>query len=407
MADPNSAPVGSDAGTLTAPDESRLFSDIAGIESHYEPRVEESEARAQKMSEASVGASQDVATFAEKAAGETTAGDAELQAWLDHTPTRQASYATSMHAAPVLAILTALGGKFTRLNGLQMLSATKGIVEGLNEASEQKYSDALQAWQASFQKMREHQQRLMDAHRMMLTAYQGRADAYQKAAESARRMTGDILDDKQRQISQKIDLFKAQATAWDRLQRVNISRDALKERELKDIHQVAHWKELEKKAERADPQLKLQLANEKARWQNAKSQLDELMKRRGQINSNLTMPEAAKDEALQSIDNATTQLQLMMDQAQSNADALLQQHQSGAPGRPAPLTPGTTTPPAAAPASPRAGTIPRPGQNPAGDASADVSPQRRQILEQHKGVTVTFGDGTWIMENDGSIHKVQ
>lgn len=376
-------------------DISGLEGDISRIEGEYEPRIEKQEQEAESLEGKAVAASEQVATEAERQATEASAPDQEMEQWLASTPTRQAAYATSMHAAPALAILTALGGKLTRLNGLQMLSATNGIVQGLNEASEKKYNDALESWKAAYTKMREHQQRLMDAHRLMLTAYQGRADAYQKAADAARRMTGDILDDKQRQISQKIDTFKAQAAALDKIARVNLAREQLHARIGHMIAQEAHWKELEKKSAAMPPEIKVQLAQEQARWRNAKSQIDENMKRRGQINSNLDLPADAKAASLDRIDAEDEALTMEMNKAESNADAIIAGFVARGPAPPKP-------------------TGPRPGQHGASgtwdtpEDRAALPPEAKQQLEANKGKAVTFGNNqTWIMDQDGQVKRVQ
>ena len=353
MADPNGPAIGGNTGTLAAPDQSSLVSDLDSINATYEPKVQAEEAEAESYSQRAVGAEEQSFDEAEVAARELTADDQEMQQWLDSTPTRQASYAASMHAAPLLSILTALGGKVTRLNGQQMLAATTGIVQGLNSASEKNYEAAYKAWQAAYEKMKVHQQRLADAHRMMLTAYQGRADAYQKASEAARRMTGDILDDKQRALAQRTDLFKAQQAAFDKLQRVNLSREALHERIQKDIAQESHWKVNEQKASNADPALKSALAQEKTRWTNAKAKYDENLKRRGQISSNLSMSEDVKAEELKKIDDENEALAMEMDRAISNGDAAVAGAAAArASGPAAPARPGSG--PAPAPGASRA-----------------------------------------------------
>jgi hypothetical protein len=362
MADPN---IGGNAGTLTAPDEGQLHADIGAIESEFEPQIQKQVSTAQGFEQQAVGAAEKEATEGEAAAKDLTAEDEEMQRWVQSTPTRQAAYATAMHAAPVLSILTALGGKLTRLNGLQMLAATNGIVQGLNEASEKKYQDSINAFNAAYEKMRDHQRRLMDAHKMMLDAYRGRADAYQKASEAARRMTGDLLDDKQRKVAQTIDAFKAQAVAFDKASRLKYSYAQLHERALKDIAQVAHWKEIEKKTAAMPPEIKAQIAGEHSRWQNAKAQHDENMKRRGQINSNLTMPDDQKAAAMQRIDDEDQALTIEMDKAQSNVDAVVAgftaSRQAAPVTQPAAPAPGTTLPPS----NPgRSGVIQRPGQAP-------------------------------------------
>jgi hypothetical protein len=396
MADPNSAPVGSDSGTLTEPDFSQLQSDLSQVESQYEPRIQKGEEEARGFEQQAVSAEETVSQEAEREAGELTAEDEEMQHWVDHTPTRQAAYATGMHAAPALAILTALGGKFTKLNGMQMLAATNGIVQGINESSEQKYNDAMAAWQSAYEKMRQHQQRLMDAHKLMLTAYQGRADAYQKASDAARRMTGDILDDKQRQAAQKIDRFKAQVAAWEKIQRVNTAHLALKEKILKDIAQESHWKELEKKAANMPPEIKAQLAAAKARWQNAKAQTDENMKRRGETVSSLTMSEPERTAQLAAIDEANERLRAVMDAAQTDTDSIVDGFAARAPS--SQLDPNKLLPPENRAPNQRAGVISGRPEQPGG-----TPPQNQPAVAAPPNVPPTNAKG-WVLHHD-TVHN--
>lgn len=402
MADPNnsSAPVGSDAGTL-----SDLQTDIGAIEQRFEPRIEEEEHAAERYEQGAVEQQGLAASEAESAAADVPAQQREMQEWADATPSRQGAYASTMHAAPFLSVLMALGGKVTKLNGQQMLAAQTGMIQGLNEASEQKYTAAYNAWQASYKKMRDHQADLMKAHSLMLTAYQGRADAYQKAAEAARRMTGDLLDDKQRQVSQRIDTFKAQSAAMDKLERVKVAQETLHERVRHDLAEEAKWKDALAKSSNLPSDIKMQIAAEQARWGNAKAQRDELLKRRGQINSNLTLSEDIKKQMLDHLDVEDQALSMEMDKAVSNRDAIVAGYHEGHPAV-------ATKPAAAAGGSARAGVIDRGGSNPGPAvpqpaAKQNLSPARMQLLEQHKGQPVQWADGTWIMEADGNVHQVQ
>jgi hypothetical protein len=391
--DPNATPIGNDAGTL-APDSGKLQADISDIESEFEPRIQKSEEQAQSYQAEAIHAEESVSQEAATVAGELSAEDQEMQHWVDHTPTRQAAYASSMHAAPVLAILTAIGGKLTKLNGMQMLAATNGIVQGLNESSEKKYQDAMAAWQSSYEKMRDHQRRLGDAHKMMLDAYRGRADAYQKATEAARRMTGDILDDKQRKVTQSIDTFKAQSAAWDKIQRIKVAQDANHERMLKDIHQDAHWKELEKKTAGMPPEIKAQIAQEGARRQSAKQQKDANLKVRGQISNNLDMPADIKAEQLKRIDDENAALDLEINKALSNGDAIVA---------------GFSATRQAAPGARPAAAAGHPAAQPVKPGGEQPSPGKLAEIKKHPaGSTVKFGDGSsWIMDADGTARRVQ
>lgn len=399
MADPNASPVGDSAGTLSAPDMGATQTGISDIESALDPKIEQSREREQSLSEESIKATLEQSDYAQKAAGEESAEDEEMQHWLDHTPTRQAIYSTGMHGATFLSIMTALGGKLTRLNGQQMLAAQTGIVQGFNEANEQKYNEAMAAWQGAYEKMRQHQEKLREAHRLMLTSYQGRADAYQKATEAARRMTGDLLDDKQKQIQTKVDLYKAQSTAWDKLQRVDLANRELARRAARDLQQEAHWKEVAQKSSQMPAEVKAQIAAEKQRWQNARAQKDEILRQRGQVSSRLDLSDDVKNGMLQRYDDQLQALDMEMDRAQSNTDAIVSGFLATK------TTPGR--PPAGPPPGPGGGG----GGSGAGSWGGDTSqlpPAALQTLKTHIGKPVKFTNGqTWVMEQDGTTHRVQ
>jgi hypothetical protein len=389
MADPTPAPAAPTGGDspLSAPDYSSLQSDISNIEAQYEPQVKASQEESREMERRAIESAGQIPVEAERAVGELTEEDKAMNLWLQHTPTRQAIYATSMHAAPLLSVLTALGGKMTRLNGLQMLSAQNGIIAGLNQASEQKYNEALEQWKASFEAMRDHQARLMEVHRIMLTAYEGRADAYQKAADAARRMTGDILDDKQRQISQRIDMFKAQSAAWDKMKRVDLANRSLADRTRHEMAQEAKWRDALKRANAMPPELKAQLNQEYARWRNAKAQRDEIAKRRmSALSLGDTTDPATKAALLAQLDEEDKVRANEMDQAMASANAVLAQ--AGAVGEGAPRPSGGP----AAGGSTRTGGIARPSQ------------KQLEALRKHQGQAVSFGDGSsMIMDANGNI----
>jgi hypothetical protein len=316
--------------------------------------------------------------------------------------------------------MTALGGKVTRMNGMQMLAATNGIVAGLNESSEEKFKAGMDQWERAYQQMSDHQRRLMDIHRAMLTAYEGRSDAYQKAAEAARRMTGDEIDEKQRKVQQGIDTFKALQAAKDRADRLALGYSQLNERVRHDLAQESVIKEKLTEAEKY-PWIKTQMAGENMRWKNAKAQIDENMKRRGEVNSSLTIPEDQKELQINAIDEADERLKLVMDEAVSNMDNQLANARATAGGGGVsgsasftgiPAKPGSLLPPEN---TGRTGTINRTGQaagqdfvysQPAG--SADIPPQAVQRLEAAKGRAVQFENGqVWIMDQNGQVRRVQ
>lgn len=165
---------------------------------------------------------------------EKTEEDKALQQWVDNTPSRQAYYSTAMHAAPFLAIMTALGGKVSRLNGQQMIAAQTGIVQGLNESSEEKFNAAMEQWKAGYQQMKDHIATLERYHSMMLTAYGNRSDADQLAAAAAIRMAGDTRAAKDKNLDQSISAYHWLLQARLGLGKVNIATEKLNDKRKQD-----------------------------------------------------------------------------------------------------------------------------------------------------------------------------
>jgi hypothetical protein len=398
MAD-TSAPVGTDAGAASAPDFGSVESDIGAINAKYDPQIEAQEKVSEGYESQAVAAQGKVADEAERQASDTSQSQ-EIQHWLTQVPTRQAAYTTNMHAAPILAILTALGGRVTKLNGQQMLAATTGIVQGINESSEQKYDSAMKAWQASFEAMKEHQRQLTMARNLMLQSYAGRADAYQKAAEAARRMTGDLLDDKQKQTTARIDLFKAQATAWSNIQRIDETH-RMNDARIRDLLQKeARWKAIDTKAAKLDPGTKALIDAEHKQWQNADAHVRENDKRIGQLTNDLNTPADVKADRIKQLEDDSAFWKLEMDRRAENGEKLA----AGAAAKPTPPTPQ--------PGSAASGGAPHPMARPVAGAGAGGSgppPQAIAKLKSQPGKPITFQNGqTWIVDaTGGEPHLVQ
>jgi hypothetical protein len=382
MADPNASPVAPDQGALQI---GSLQSDLAQVDSTYDPQISASESASSADESQAVAQSNKGADEAEKAAGDSTAQDAQMKQWVDSTPTRQAAYATAMHTAPVLALLVALGGAKTKLTGGQMLAATTGIVQGMNAGAEKQYTDSYNAWMASYQKMKDQHAELMKAHELMLESYAGRADAYQKAAEAARRQTGDLLEGKKQKIAETIDTLKAQSEAVRRLDMTKIALEQLHERQIKEIAQVNHWKAIEAKTGGADPRTKALIGAAKQKFQSAKALMDKAMQYRGQISSSLDMSAEDKAAALARVDMQLEEESAKMEEATQESEQLAQ-------AVPAPAAP-TAAPAPLKPASP-----------PVNNQAQQLPPARLKWLQQHKGQEVGWADGTKaIMKADGTV----
>lgn len=189
---------------FTPPDSSALDKQIAD-----ERQVVKNEQ--QKAQEAEEKANQ---TREDAAKAFTEGAKAQEQAY-SQPPTRQAVYQQSMQVAPIMAIMMAIGGKATRLSGQNMLGAMSGAMKGLNEGSEARFQDGMNKWQAEIEKAKARLDEQQKYYTLMLDAYQGRADQHQKAAAAAYRMTGDLLNDKQTQYGNSLDLFKLQRQLLD------------------------------------------------------------------------------------------------------------------------------------------------------------------------------------------------
>lgn len=406
MADDNMSPPRVDSPAASAaPAAGQPDLDLSSFDRQFDPQIQSERTTAEHYEEQSVKYSEQEASVSEQMADEQPAQMQAMDNWLSGMPTRQAAYATTMHAAPMLALMTALGGKVTKLSGQNMLAATNGIVQGLNQASEKLYEDSYNAWMQQYNKLKDHQQNLMKQHQLMLEAYRGRADAYQKAADAARRMTGDLLDQKQQAVTDRIHSFTAQSQAFDRLTKAKYALEQLHERQRHDIAQEAHWKEIEARitSGKVPPQIAQQLKAEHENWQNAKSQVDEFIKQRGQVNANLSISDDVKTQLLARIDDQVAALELAMDQSIARTRAISASIPAGGGSATPPPHPGQQG--AAAPG----GTPPAASQAAQGtDQSAELPPQAKQQLEAHKGKSVTFGNGqTWIMDASGAVRRVQ
>lgn len=381
-------------GAASAPD---LNAQVDAIGAQYDPQIEKEQGVAQDYEAKSVAAEQQTADLAEKQANDD-GSDKEIAHWLTQTPTREAAYSTNMHAAPVLAILTAIGGSVTRLNGQQMLAATNGIVQGLNESSEEKYDSAWKAWQASYQAMRDHQQQLTRARQLMLTAYQGRADAYQRAGEAARRMTGDLLSAEQKQKMATIDTFKAQDAAMARLARINETHRMNDEHIRKDLAMESRWKQTQAASAKLPAGTKALIAAEQQSYKNAKDQATLAKAQLGQLNTNLTMGDEERQARTKQLQDALQFQELQMDSATQRGAALA----AGAAAQP-----GVTPPkPGANSAAPNPNSTAAPSAG-GGNASPALNDKRKTYLQQHQGKVVTFPDGSqWVMRTSGQVEMI-
>lgn len=165
----------------------------------------------------------------EQAAADFAQGTQAQDQAYSNVPTRQAIYQQSMQTAPIMAIMMAVGGKAARLSGQNMLGAMSGAMQGLNEGSEARFQDSMTKWKTEIEKARARLDEQEKYNEMMLEAYAGRADAHQKAAAAAYRMTGDLINDKQTQYGNSVNLFELQRKLIDSAEQKRIEIEKLAE----------------------------------------------------------------------------------------------------------------------------------------------------------------------------------
>jgi hypothetical protein len=153
--------------------------------------------------------------------------DQQVEQLFQKYPTEQVAYGTAMHVAPQIAILATLGGKAAGLSGQAMLGALTGMMTGLNQGAADQFQQSLEKWKQELQKVKDRHQEQMELYKVMLDAYQGRADAAQKARDFALTMTHDAIDQKEYQVKDSIDLFKARTQAITSVEKAQLMLDRI------------------------------------------------------------------------------------------------------------------------------------------------------------------------------------
>jgi hypothetical protein len=106
-----------------------------------------------------------------------------------------------MKGAPILMMLTAIGGSLTRAGGMAMLSGMTGMMQGLTSGSRQQYDDSYKQFMTEYQQQRDRMALMQKIYNQRLDAYKGRADASELAARAAHEVIGDINKQEQNLIS--------------------------------------------------------------------------------------------------------------------------------------------------------------------------------------------------------------
>jgi hypothetical protein len=153
---------------------------------------------------------QDLYNLRMRAAGQERDMDQAMLQWANTTPTRQATYAAAMHAAAPLSILAAIGGAMTRTSALTLLSATNGVIQGINSGAEDRYHAAMDEWKTRYQALQDHLNRVKDINNDLKDAYQGMYDADERAGARTRLLTADQLQTAQLKIADATALLGMQ-----------------------------------------------------------------------------------------------------------------------------------------------------------------------------------------------------
>ena len=85
--------------------------------------------------------------------------------------------------APLL-LLTAFGGKITKLHASAMLGATTGIVKGYTEGKEELFQENVQKYQQAYQQFKDHQEQEDKVLKVYEDAYKERLDWREKAIQA-------------------------------------------------------------------------------------------------------------------------------------------------------------------------------------------------------------------------------
>ena len=197
------------------------------IEAEQKPALAASDAAAQQHFKLSQQWREREAALSQQMADWTQKVGSDMASYVEKTPTRQGIYAANLHMAPLLSILSAVGGKMTRASGLQMLAAQNGIVQGLNQGNEEAYQAARQQWKDGFDKYTAQVKMQEQYYNLMLKAYGGRADAEEKAALAAERMSGNIRAEGQKKLSTAAGLIKTESQAANQPAHLKLAEEGL------------------------------------------------------------------------------------------------------------------------------------------------------------------------------------
>lgn len=200
---------------------------IQAVEREDDPTIKSLTAREIQQTQRALQTEGQLADYEEKQAKLMANWEPQEKQLIEQMPTRQGVYATNAHVMPLLAILSAIGGKTARLSGLDMLGATNGIITGVNEGNDQAYNDATQKWKEKLQAFQDHLALQQHVFATMEKAYGTRLDAQEKAAAATERMLNNVRTEQQKKLTTALQAYHGQQQIGVELKKLGAYQESL------------------------------------------------------------------------------------------------------------------------------------------------------------------------------------
>ena len=151
------------------------------------------------------------------------------QPFQGQAPQRQANILSNL--APLL-LVTAMGGKATKLNAGNMFAASSGIAQGYLQGNEELYQENVKKYQDSYKAFMDHQEQQDKMLKIYEDAYKDRIDYRQKAIEATLKTMDDQYSRSRNLVEDKDRLDQATATIKENHDRL-VDENYFKNQELK------------------------------------------------------------------------------------------------------------------------------------------------------------------------------
>ena len=157
-------------------------------------------------------------------------------------PQRQKNILSNL--APLL-LLTAFGGKITKIHASAMLGATSGIVKGYTEGKEELFQESVQKYQQSYQQFKDHQEQQDKVLKVYEDAYKERLDWREKALQATLKSMDDQYQRTRNLVEDKHRLDEARARITESAQVAGVNAhfkgmaNSLAERKQRDAEKKA------------------------------------------------------------------------------------------------------------------------------------------------------------------------